>query len=372
MRFGFLSTYPPTRCGLATFTQSLALAMTRSPSVQTVVVRVLDPGESPDAADDPGVRIAATLRAGDADSPAAAARVLDSCDAVIVQHEYGIYGGVDGAEVLAVLDALRVPVITVLHTLLHQPSPGQRRVLERVVASSAAAVVMTERARETLLTHFRVDGAKVYVIPHGAAAVPRHSVHRRGPSPVLLTWGLIAPGKGLERGLRAFAALRERGLDASYIIAGQTHPKVLAHSGEAYRDSLLDLARELGVEASVRFVNEYLSPEDLGVLLDAADVVLLPYDSREQATSGVLAEAVAAGVPVVATSFPHAVETLTGRAGVAVPHDDLDAMAAGIERMLRLDDDRRASRRDGFGPTWAGVADRYLELAERLRAERAA
>ncbi|WP_341997896.1 glycosyltransferase [Microbacterium sp. LWH7-1.2] len=372
MLFGFLSTYPPTRCGLATFTRSLATAITDPRSARSVVVRVLEPGDEMVPSTDPGVRIPCAMRADDADSHVRAARSLNRCDAVIVQHEYGIYGGADGDDVLAVLSSLRVPVITVLHTVLHQPTAGQRQVLERVVSLSTAAVVMTERARETLVTSFRVDSAKVHVIPHGAAVLPRHSVHRRAASPTVLTWGLIAPGKGLERGLRAFAGLRARGVDATYVVAGQTHPKVLAHSGEAYRDSLIGLARDLGIEASVRFVNEYLSAEDLAALLGGADAVLLPYDSKEQATSGVLAEAVAAGVPVVATAFPHAVETLTGSAGVAVPHDDLAAMTSGIERMLRLGDESRASRRDGRGLSWSDVAERYLELVERLLAERAA
>lgn len=371
MRFGFLSTYPPTRCGLASFTRSLAVALTDPPSRRSEVVRVLDADEESAPPADPGVQIAGALRADDAGSRADAVRAMNRCDAVIVQHEYGIYAGTDGDEVLAVLGALRIPVITVLHTVLHRPSAGQRRVLERVVALSTAVVVMTEHARETLLSHFRVDGAKVHVIPHGAA-VPRHSVHRRGASPTILTWGLLSPGKGLERGLRAVAGLRERGVDATYVIAGQTHPKVRAHNGEAYRDSLIGLARDLGIDAAVRFVDEYLSPEDLAALLGAADAVLLPYDSKEQATSGVLAEALAAGVPVVATAFPHAIETLTGPAGVAVAHDDLEAMTSGLERMLQLGDGRRASRRDGVGLTWSEVAARYLDLAERLCAERAA
>ena len=372
MRFGFLSTYPPTRCGLATFTRSLAVAMTDPPSERSIVVQVLDPGEEMGFSADADVRIASALRPGDTASQAEAARVLNRCDAAIVQHEYGIYGGIDGDEVLAVLGSLHVPVITVLHTVLAHPSPGQRRVLEHVVGRSTAVVVMTEHARETLLAHFRVDSAKVHVIPHGAAVLPGHSLHRRAASPMILTWGLIAPGKGLERGLRAFARLRGRGIPARYVIAGQTHPKVLAHSGEAYRESLVSLARDLEVEASVRFFNEYLSPHSLAGLLSAADAVLLPYDSKEQATSGVLAEALAAGVPVVATAFPHAVETLAGSAGVAVPHDDLDAMTAALERILRFDDGSRASRRIGSGPSWSDVGARYLDRAERVRSEWAA
>lgn len=372
MRFGFLSTYPPTRCGLATFTRSLAHAVAGRHPDRATVVRVLDEAEAPEPAPESNVRIAATLRAGDAASLQNTARALNRCDVVVVQHEYGIYGGPDGAEVLDVLEALRVPVIAVLHTVLPQPSPGQRRVLERVVELATATVVMTERARETLQASFRADRDKVLVIPHGATVAPRHSLSHRSPSPTILTWGLIAPGKGIERGIAAFAALRDRGVDARYVIAGQTHPKVLAHAGEAYRESLVALAHELGVAASVQFVNRYLTPEDLAGLLSAADAVLLPYDSHEQATSGVLVEALAEGAPVVATAFPHAVETLTGTAGIAVPHDDVHAMTLALERVLQRSEARRASRRSGSGLSWPEVADRYLELAERLRAERAA
>ncbi|MFC8680483.1 glycosyltransferase [Microbacterium ureisolvens] len=370
-RFGFLSTYPPTRCGLATFSRSLAAAMC-GPQDPAVIVRVLQDG---DAADDP--RIAPPVDAAvPRDDPAAAAEALAGCDVVIAQHEYGIYGGPDGIDVLETIARLRSAVIVVLHTVLPAPSGPQRDIIVRLGALASVLVVMTAHARDTLLREYDVDPRRVALIPHGVPVPQAGAAPHAGALPRIATWGLISPGKGLDRGIRALSLLREQGLRAEYVIAGQTHPKVLAHDGERYRDSLQGLSRALGVESDVHFVDRYLDDAELDELRGSADVVLLPYESQEQATSGVLVEAVASGVPVVATAFPHAVELLDGRSGIAVPHDDLAAMAAALRRTL---DAARGPRRmtrpvaaGGLGLPWPEVAARYAALAARLRAERAA
>lgn len=372
--FGLISTYPPTRCGLATFTRALGTGLTALGEPAPRIVRLLDVEEAPSGRDAPGV--VADLRQGEAASRRAAIRALAPCDVVIVQHEFGVYGGEDGEEVIDILEALPVPAIVVLHTVLPSPSPNQRRILENVAALASAIVVMTEHALETLTTTYAVDPRRVSVIPHGVTTASAHHPHEKGTVPRILTWGLLSPGKGLERGIRALGLLHMRGIRAEYVIAGQTHPKVIAHSGETYREGLAGLARALGVADSVRFVDRYLTEEDLTELLDAADAVLLPYDSHEQATSGVLVEAVAAGVPVVATAFPHAVELLRDGTGAAVLHDDLSAMADALEAILTAPssaDGMRAARQLGrIGLPWPLVAARYAALAGRLRQERAA
>jgi glycosyltransferase involved in cell wall biosynthesis len=373
-RFGLISTYPPTICGLATFTRSLARALS-APSGSTSIVQVLDDDDvQAVTAHDDRNRIVGVIRRGDVSSQRAAARALRSCDVVILQHEYGIYGGDDGEEVLDILTALDVPTIAVLHTVLAAPSPNQRRVLERVIEMTTAVVVMTHHAFETLIANYDVDQRRVNVIPHGVPEPSAHLLHRPNDVARVLTWGLLSPGKGLERGIRAFALAHMRGLDAEYVIAGQTHPKYRAHSGETYRESLVGLARALGVSDAVHFLDRYLTDEDLAGLLDSADLVLLPYESREQATSGVLVEAVAAGVPVVSTAFPHAVELLADGAGRAVPHDDLAGMAHAIEEVLSEEQARGQVQRPGdrVSLTWPQVAARYGALATRLRSEQAA
>lgn len=375
-RYGFISTYPPTRCGLATFTVSLANALAGPGDDPAVVVRLLEDDDDAALAPEDASRVVAVVRSNDPSSHRSAARALGGCDVVIVQHEYGIFGGEDGDHVISLLEALEVPAIVVLHTVLSSPTAHQRHVLERVAALASAIVVMTDHALRILVTGYDVDPSRVSVIAHGAPVPSMLSVHHRGPVARVLTWGLLSPGKGIERGIRALSALQLRGIQAEYVVAGQTHPKVRTHSGETYRDELAGLSRALGVEDSVRFVDRYLTDDDLAALLQSSDVVLLPYESHEQATSGVLVEAIAAGVPVVATAFPHAVELLTDGNGTVVAHDDVAGMVDALETILTAASTRQAvaqpRMRGGSGLSWAQVAAHYSALAGRLRTRQAA
>ncbi len=370
-RFGFLSTFPPTRCGLATFTDSLSTAMAKEPAVDVRIVRVLDEDEARRS-------IPARIRRpdqvvlvpGDRTSIARTAAALNAGDVAIVQHEYGIYAGADGDEVLDVLRALVVPVIAVLHTVLARPTAGQKSVLEQVAALAASVVVMTETARRLLLAHYEVDPDKVSLIPHGVHEVRVAASHERGRQ--VLTWGLIGPGKGIEWGIRAMAELGDP--DARYTVLGQTHPKVLAHEGERYRDRLQAVIDELGLADSVVLDDRYLDADGLADAVAGADVVLLPYDSREQVTSGVLVEAIAAGLPVVATAFPHAVELLEHGPGIVIEHENPEAIASALRAVFARPD--AVPTAPAVGPatetTWADVADRYRALATGLRVEVAA
>ncbi|MEV0566828.1 glycosyltransferase [Dactylosporangium sp. NPDC050588] len=364
--YGFLSTYPPTQCGLATFTASLLRALTTSaPGDRAGVVRVVD---SPTYLDRPEVIAQLALHSPASEEPAAA--VLDRHDVVIVQHEYGIYGGADGVDLLPLLRRLRSPVIVVLHTVLGRPSTHQKLVLEQVVALAGAAVVMTEAARTLLLAEYDVAPDKITVIPHGT---PEGRPPRRlEPSdrPVILTWGLLGPGKGIEWAISGMRAVRHLVPRPQYVIAGRTHPKVLTEQGEAYRLKLYARVRALGLAGLVTFERAYLEQDRLDRLIERADVVLLPYDSPDQATSGVLVEALAAYKPVIATTFPHAVETLSSGAGVLVPHRDGPAIGAALKRVLTEPglaagmhaEAKRIAQHSG----WPVVAQRYRGLAAML------
>lgn len=368
-RFGLLSTFPPTRCGIATFTASLKAAIEEGDEGDTLVVRLLDADEASTAASVQPAGVATTLVASDSSSRRRAIETLDECEIVIMQHEYGIYGGPDGAEAVAVLEAVEAPVIVVLHTVLRTPTRGQRRVLEQVCALAAVVVVMTETAHQ-LLRGYRVALDKVRVIPHGVAKKPVAHSHREG-RPRVLTWGLIGPGKGIEWGIRALAGLRDLEPRPVYSVLGQTHPKVLARHGERYRDSLHALIDELDMAGSVALDSAYLEADELAAAVAAADVVLLPYDSREQVTSGVLVEAIAAGIPVVATAFPHALELLESGPGIVVAHEDPEAMAHAVRSILTREDVaermRRAATRATAEWSWSEVAARYGQLATELR-----
>jgi glycosyltransferase involved in cell wall biosynthesis len=360
--FGFLSTHPPTHCGLASFNFALASRLCAG-GVPDGVVRV-DTG-SRDHRSGPGVvhTWSSSEMAGWRD----AASALNRYDVAIVQHEYGVYPGTDGRDVLPLLRALTGPSIVVLHTVLTAPTAGQKTVLEQIVAAAGAVVTMTDTARARLLACYAVDAGKVNVIPHGAAdhvGVPAGARTR----PHLLTWGLLGPGKGIEWALRALAHLQDLDPTPTYTIAGKTHPKVLEHRGEAYRAGLHRLGAQLGISTGVHYDPVYRDEASLSRLIRSADVVVLPYDSREQVTSGVLVEAAAAGIPVVATRFPHAVELLAGGRGLLVPHQNPLALATAVRRILT--EPGLAAALAGRTPTrtlrWPAVAARYDALAERL------
>ncbi|HEU0205432.1 MAG TPA: glycosyltransferase [Pseudolysinimonas sp.] len=371
--FSFLSTYPPTRCGLATFTQALATAMVGQDGARARIVRAMDDDDAPAIASIVSrSTIVGELRRGDSVSGRDAARTLSSSDAVIVQHEYGIYGGRDGDEILPVLAALTAPSIVVLHTVLPAPTRHQREVLENVTRLVGAVVVMTDTARRLLADHYSVDGRKVSVIPHGVADWTSVTVAPHPDRRTMLTWGLIGPGKGIECGIRAMAELVVTEPLLHYVVAGQTHPKVVDREGERYRESLQTLIGDLGLDDRVTLDARYLDAAQLAAHVAGADIVLLPYDTREQVTSGVLAEAVAAGKDVVATAFPHSIELLANGAGTLVEHEDPAAIAHAVRTLLRRGASAGHHRPPAVDVSWPAVAAEYRLLARSIRAERSA
>jgi glycosyltransferase involved in cell wall biosynthesis len=366
-----LSTFPPTACGLATFTAALANALVTT-GAAVGVVRVADGAPVVDP------RIIGELDSGRPGSVAAASRKLGRCDLAIVQHEYGLYGGRDGDEVVDILRGLTVPSIVVAHTVLQHPTVHQRSVLEAVADAAGAVVVMTEAARQRLCRRFDVDESKVATIPHGAAVpVPRRAARSRASArPLLLTWGLLGRGKGIEWVIDAMTQLKDIEPRPRYVVAGRTHPKVVAFEGEAYRDMLVERAWTNRVTTAVTFDAAYRDVRSLTHLIQDAAVVVLPYDSHDQVTSGVLVDAVAAGRPVVSTAFPHAVELLSSGAGIVVPHRDPTALATALRRILTEPGLAAAmaaeARRLAPSLGWPAIAARYASLADRMLARRGA
>jgi glycosyltransferase involved in cell wall biosynthesis len=361
---GMLSTYPPTQCGLATFSAALIQHLHRATGSLGVVRVVDDPvlGHDPD--------VVAHLVNGSPNSAGAVVRRLNGFDAVVVQHEYGIYGGSDGIDVLPIVDALTVPTIIVLHTVLQNPTARQRHILLRLLAAADVVVTMTHTASRRLVASYGADPTQVVVIPHGAVdhGHPFPVEQRTGDRPLVLTWGLLGPGKGIEWAIDAMAGLSD--LRPRYLVMGRTHPKVAHRDGEAYRDSLVQRARSAGVADIVEFDDRYLDAGALAGLVQRAAVVLLPYDSREQVTSGVLIEAVAAGRPVVSTAFPHAIELLGDGTGLVVPQRDPAALEAALRRVLSdpglAEGMAEQAVRKSPELLWPAVADRYRKIASRL------
>jgi glycosyltransferase involved in cell wall biosynthesis len=362
-RYGILSTYPPTLCGLATFSAALARGLEVN-GATVGIVRIADGELSTD------LRVVTELDNGRPASAANAALVLNEYDAVVVQHEYGVYGGQDGEEIFDILAGLTVPTIVVAHTVLLEPTHHQRAVLEAIADLAGALVVMSDTARERLCGLYGVDASKVVTIVHGAAVPPARGRVDRGGRPTLLTWGLLGPGKGVEWAIDAVADLKDLWPRPRYVVAGSTHPKVLASEGEDYRNMLIRRTWERGVAASVTFDATYRDVASLTQVVQDASVIVLPYDSQDQVTSGVLVDAIAAGRPVVATAFPHAVELLSSGAGIVVPHQDGIALGAALRRVLTEPGlvEAMGAEAARLAPTfaWPAVAAEYAELAERV------
>ena len=368
----FVSTYPPTVCGLASFTASLvdAIAQDRNTRAGLGVVEL---GNGPTGSTTPGV--AFHHRIGDTSSLERATQVLNSYDTVSIQHEFGIFGGADGEEVVELISKLVVPTAVTFHTVLDRPTDNQRAIIRSLAKHADRMVVMSETASERLIRRYDVAADRIDVIPHGADAVFAGPSLVTGDRPLVLTWGLIGPGKGLETAIEAFATLLDLDPRPRYLIAGATHPNVLAHAGEVYRDTLVSLVHQYGLDELVEFDDRYLDRKSLARMVRSADLVVLPYASLEQVTSGVLVEAIAAGKPVIATRFPHAIELLSGGAGITVPHDDPGALSEALRRVLT---DRRLTTQMGRnaqlladGWYWPTIGRRFgtmmSEMAEANR-----
>ncbi|TML17582.1 MAG: glycosyltransferase [Actinobacteria bacterium] len=368
-RIGLLSTYPPKICGLATFAAALENELRRAGN-HVDVVRV-DDGQPTAPIARP---VAFELVNGDVQSVRDAAAVLSRCDVAIIQHEYGIYGGVDGDEIIDLLKALDVPTIVVFHTVPLHPTPHQRSVLEAIGDIADRVVVMTESALDRLAALYSIDRTKVFTIPHGAS-IPTFEQRNdlelvTAGRPQLLTWGLLGPGKGIEHTIDALALLGDLRPRPRYTVAGVTHPKVFARDGDQYRRSLIQRSWAVGAAGSITFDDTYRDLAQLTRFVASSSVVVLPYDSRDQVTSGVLVDAIAAGRPVIATAFPHAIELLGSGAGIVVPHEDPMALAEAI-RATVSDSDLLASmateaRRLAPTLSWSAVARQYARLSDDL------
>jgi polysaccharide biosynthesis protein PslF len=365
---GLLSPFPPTLGAVATFSAALADGLCVM-GADVSVVRVAD--GSP-ASDD---RIVGELVNGSGRSVGECVELLNQSDIAVLQYDDGTYGNVDADELVNIIDMLRVPSVVVAHTILKTPTAKQKSQLEWIAATADRVVVMTGVARQRLCSDYRVDRRKVVMISHGGI-VPSGPRVRRPSRPTLLTWGLLGPGKGIERVIEAMGSLKDLPGRPRYLVAGPTHPRVLAADGEAYRDARMEQATRIGVADSVSLDGRYWNRSSLPDLVQSAAIVVLPYDSTDQVTSGVLVDAVVSGRPVVATAFPHAEELLSGGAGIVVGHDDPDALVAAIRSILtqpRLAGSMAAeARRLAPQMAWSAVVDEYLLLAHRLIAERRA
>jgi len=378
-RIAFIGNYLPRQCGIATFTTNLCEAIAAQYGQTTCIALPVNDIEAGYAYP---TRVRFELPEKDIDSYRRAADFLNinNVDLVSLQHEYGIYGGRAGSHILVLLRELRMPIVTTLHTILHDPNPDQRRVLEEVAALSDRLVVMSERGAKFLHEVYGVLPEKIDLIPHGIPDVPfvDPSFHKdlfgvEGKI-VLLSFGLLSANKGIENVIAALPAILARHPNVVYIILGATHPHVLRNEGETYRLSLQWLAQEKGVEGQVIFYNRFVSLEELVQFISAADIYITPYLNAAQTSSGTLAYTVGAGKAVISTPYWYAEEMLAEGRGALVPFRDPVALADQVINLLDNDAQRHAMRKRAyvFGREmiWPQVASRYMESFERARAER--
>lgn len=370
-RIGLIGTAPPRRCGIATFTDDLRIALTAAqPDVSAVQVALTDI----EGAYAYGPDVVFEVQAPQLSDYRTAAAFLDAGDVgvVCVQHEFGIFGGPAGRHLDELLDHVHAPVVTTLHTVLEDPSPEIRAATRRVAERSDAIVVLAQAAVPLLVEGCGIDPAKIHVIPHGVPSMPvldreatRQELGLAGRT-VLLTFGLLGPDKGIEVVLEALPSMVREVPDLLYVVLGATHPNILRSDGDSYRASLRDRVRDLGLEDHVWFVDQYVELDELCRYLGACDAYVTPYHGTQQIVSGTLAYAVGTGCAVVSTPYPYARELLAEGRGALVPFGDSAALGAALMSLLQDDSGRaemqRRARDYGVSMTWPAVARSYLAL----------
>ena len=378
-KLALIGNFLPRQCGLATFTTDVFQAMrARFPEIAVDVYAMDDhPGRY---AYPPEVTCA--IPEQDLSAYLAAARQIEAsgADAIWLQHEYGIFGGPAGEHILTLLDRTTLPVIVTLHTVLEQPNVDQRRVMEGLLRRAAKVVVMAERGRDILTRVYAANPRQVVLIPHGvpdrALIEPDQMKAQFGweGRDVVLTFGLLSPGKGIETVIEALPAVAADHPALLYVVLGATHPTLKDRDGEAYREQLIALAAERGVAGHVEFIDEFVAYDRLIDYLQAADVYCTPYKNAAQITSGTLAYAVGVGKAVVSTPYVHATEILDEGHGILVPFGDVGGFATSIHRLLgdgsaRRDLSARAYAR-GRTMIWPRLAEATLAATQEAVTQR--
>ena len=378
-RIAFIGNYLPRECGIATFTTDLCTSIATEYGAERLFAI---PVNDPESSYDYPKQVRLELTQEDISSYERAADFLNfnGNDLVCLQHEYGIYGGCAGRHILVLLRKLKMPLVTTLHTVLREPDPNQRLVLEEIAQLSDRLVVMSELAAQMLRDVYAVPAGKIDVILHGVPEMsfmdPNYFKDKfctEGKS-VLLTFGLLSPNKGIENVIHALPAILAEHPNVVYIVSGVTHPHLRRREGERYREELQALAKQLGVSDQLIFNNRFVSAEELVEQVGGADIYITPYRQEAQVVSGTLAIALGAGKAIVSTPYWHAKELLAEKRGVIVPFDNPDAIAEAVLALLENDAERHAMRKRAYlysrGTTWPKTAHAYMASFQRARFER--
>ncbi len=380
MKIAYISTYPPRECGLATFNQNLMRAISANfPERKTLLengyVVALNDSESLQEYEYPK-EVKYVIRQNHQKDYIRAANYINtsSADVCIMEHEFGIYGGESGIYVLPLINRLEKPLISILHTILKEPSYVQRIIIREIAEQSSKIIVMSQRAVEFLTTIYDIPVEKIQIIEHGVpdleepAVNPVRSLSAFKNRRVLLTFGLLSRNKGLETVVKALPKIAAKHPDVMYVVLGNTHPGVVKHSGEEYRDSLKSLAAELKVSNNLAFINKFVTEEELINYLTAAAVYVTPYHNEAQITSGTLSYAVGSGAAVVSTPYWHATELLADNRGRLFDFKDSDRLADIINELFdnknALNELKHNAYEYGLHLRWPSIGAEYIKVAE--------
>lgn len=370
LHIAMIGNFPPRQCGLATYTHDSWTALLDHPDAPIVDVYAMDDGQVSGYGPIPAMLIGQD----DPQAYARAAQAINASGAQLawVQHEFGIFGGNAGSHLLSLVSRLEIPFAVTFHTLLDNPDEAQRRVMEQLIAAASGLIVMTETGRQILEQCYGVDPGAVSVVAHGVPdrpyVDPVDAKARLGldDRPLVLTFGLLSPDKGIRHMIEAMPIICGDCPQAQYVVLGATHPHLIAREGERHREELAALAAELGVRANVRFVDRFVGLEELLDWLAAADVYVTPYLNPAQIVSGTLSYAVGLGKPVVSTPYSHAAELLADGCGMLVPFGSAQALGEAVAALLREPEMRREKARQAYTlgrtMTWSRNADAMMRV----------
>ena len=366
----FVSSYPPRKCGIATFTNSLVKALSNFMDRDGLNVLAVESYR----VDGYGREVKFRLEKNRLESYRSAADYVNrsKTDIIHLQHEFGLFGGEWGSDILEFLERVEKPIVTTFHTVLPKPEPRVWRVVKDISRLSSRVIVMAKTAVDILTRDYGVPSGKISFIPHGCPDVPfspsepfKRLLGLEGRF-ILSTFGLLSPGKGIEYAIEALPQLVKEEPRILYIVAGETHPEVKRSQGESYRKRLVRLVKQLRLEKHVMFYDKYLSDEELTLLLRATDVYLTPYVGRNQITSGTLTYAMGVGKAIVSTPYLYAVELLRNERGLLCNFEDSESIAASAEKLLTDEWLKRRLEAEAYrysrGMIWPVVAKKHVDL----------
>lgn len=371
----YVSTYIPQKCGIATFTKDVTNAVNLlNPHALAEIMAVVKGDEEPDFP----WEVKFKIKRDDLNTYLQAADYINNscCDVVMIEHEFGIFGGKCGEYITPFIEAIKKPVVATFHTLLEDPKSDYGNLLKRMGNTLDGMTVMLEQSKKKLVDEYGLDKKKVIVIPHGTPDIPYSTpeIYKKGKRLtgkfVLGNVNLLSENKGLEYTIEAVAEIAKTIPEVLYMIIGQTHPGILEKEGEKYRNFLKKRIKELGVEKNVRFINEYVSLEDLIVWLKTMDVYVTPYLDPQQSSSGALAYAIGAGRACVSSPYRYAKEVLGGGRGVLVPFRDSKAIAKAVIELWKNTERKRKIQRKAYDygrfMTWSSVGLQHLDMFEAV------